>query len=486
MLAFRRTFYVEEERNEQYADLYKAVTNSLRETLASLFPAEEAETLFDNWPGIEDQAEGEIRLKVSEWAPAAGQASRLLETELEIGSAGESWRIKLVVGQPEIGPVVVYEEVYWQGTGREIPLADYPDVISFLRHFSVKNIEGHSSSVIPLRKNKVQNFISFLQSPDRQLSVVYYAMQRRLPDCTQPEAERVQEKLWGLAYVVEAQDRDTVEQFNNLLDTHPTFFGALRLYMPYYQSSDSSWQHSFWPCKREPEEVIHEVLNRVARESVLTEPNSTVVSLREQRRNFARNEALKLKQEAIRLRSDSNDAKIWEELAAEREDQYVALEEGKKELEAMTVRLQDEVRRLNWQLNKRWQYNEDAIEKKEQEVTPRLFLSETAMEYFDSLAPSERNHWEQHLFPKLLQRELRNAQSETLSHSKNGSAFVYPRSRSNNGRRVIYFPKSDDVYVCEIFTASDHDKYNDLRTNGIDRNDYTDFQELEITNETDQ
>ncbi len=71
---------------------------------------------------------------------------------------------------------------------------------------------------------------------------------------------------------------------------------------------------------------------------------------------------------------------------------------------------------------------------------------------------------------------MREAQSVPVSGPL-GSAWAYPRSRTGDGRRIIYFPQDDHIFVCELYPATAHDDaYNRARVEGVDAAGYSDFQ----------
>ena len=481
MLAFRRTFYVEKANETEgeitkYEDLFQAVSESLQTTLVELLPDDWNETVVDGWPNIHRKGDdGRPQLEMSLWEPKSGQAPRLLEMTLEVSD----WRIELAIGQSGDN-VVIYEKAHWAGPGREIPLSDYPELVRFLRPFEARNIEGYKAKVIPLRKEKVQDFIDFLKSPDRQMPVVFYTSPHRTSECNQPKAKQVQEQLWGLAYVVEAQDRETVDLFNQFLSSHSTYNGAIRIYMPRFQPSDSSRHHPFWPCNK-GERAFQEILSDVARESILSGLSDEIASLRKRREEYQRNEAIRLRQETLRSRQTQVDSHEWEEMVTELDKQCQQLREEKELLEAETATLRDKNRQLEWRLRQQWKTQDDL----QQETTeaPQLLLSEKAWDQFRSMSPDEQRYWERHIFPKLMDQELRDNQSEPISGSKGDPTWVYPRHRTHDGRRVVYYKKSRDVYACELFPANEHDQYNRLRNEGPDRETYVGFSPWTVNEE---
>lgn len=111
-----------------------------------------------------------------------------------------------------------------------------------------------------------------------------------------------------------------------------------------------------------------------------------------------------------------------------------------------------------------------------------LLLSAEARQQYERLDGNEQDYWERHIFPKLLDPELCDRQSESIE-GPNGTCWVYPRSGTAAGRRVIYYRDDEDVYVCELFAShKDYDKdYDRFRTayrgTGIDRERYGSFRE---------
>jgi len=481
MQAFRRTFYLEEEHNQQHADLYSDVIESLKMTLGSLLPSE---IWLATWPQVEVEDDaGAVALRVSSWPNEPRSQKRLtdvaLELSLEMETGSGRWHIELAIGQPEIGPIVVYEEVSWFGQGRELPLADSPDIIQFLQPFKVANIEGYTGGVIKLPRTKIDAFVRYLQSPERMVPVVLYVSECSNPDETQPCIEDVHQKLQGLAHVVHIPDNASVNTFNYQLETHPAFRGTVRLYLPGFQPSDSKWQHPFWPCRREPKEVFHELLNHVVRESLFLGPESTIETLRMQREESIRQETARLRQQTLEAKIAQGDVNLWQTLAEEYSQENDALTSEKNQLLSELDALRDQVRQLNWRFRTLC-YGESLDEEALEDATPSLYLSDDAMKSYESLPPSEKKYWGEHVLPKLMNKELREHQSERLSKTTGGSVWVYPRKRTNDGRRVLYYVTGEDVYICELFESNDHDRYSRLRTLGVDKDDYADFVSLNL------
>jgi hypothetical protein len=72
---------------------------------------------------------------------------------------------------------------------------------------------------------------------------------------------------------------------------------------------------------------------------------------------------------------------------------------------------------------------------------------------------------------KLLHPQSRANQSELVHFAGGGACYIFPRSRTCSGRRIVYSLHGLEVRVCEIYTS--HDDYEKARTIGWSESDYT-------------
>jgi chromosome segregation ATPase len=87
---------------------------------------------------------------------------------------------------------------------------------------------------------------------------------------------------------------------------------------------------------------------------------------------------------------------------------------------------------------------------------------------------NEIEQWEG-LFSK-----IKNPNKRSLQERPNGDGWVYPFSRSSDGRRVMYLREKKEITIikiCEIFrTHDDSKKYDEIRTEGMDVKRYIGLQ----------
>jgi hypothetical protein len=155
----------------------------------------------------------------------------------------------------------------------------------------------------------------------------------------------------------------------------------------------------------------------------------------------------------------------------EKERDY--LREENARITTENSRLEHENRNLRWRINNAWQRVRQEKPEDEESVTNLIFLSGKAYEQYRSFDTNEKGYWDEHILGKMLDEQLRDGQSEAV-HGPNGTCWVYPRSGTASGRRLIYYNEGNNTLICELFPKHDS-RYDELRTQGVDRDAYDDF-----------
>ena len=305
-------------------------------------------------------------------------------------------------------------------------------------------------------------------------------------------------ELMGLAIVIRFEQA-TQDPFDDAMGPHRCYNGAIRLYMPGYQETDRHWLHPFWQRTADSGEVKREIADRVARESVMTQDSPALEALKRHREEQLRSEREALRGRALeeaqaRLEAEQSIEAYktyFNELASEIDELRAAnqtLHEIRSKIEAALGQSNDEVRQLRWRLNQRWSLEPDEPVDLTSDVQTVILLSRHAQSAYHSLDEAERDYWDKHLFSKLTEPEQRDNQSRPVRSRNSGKpCFVYPSSRTADGRRVIYYCEENEVRICEIFTSAQHDRdYDTLRDEGVDRDVYDGFADLKelLVNDT--
>lgn len=394
------------------------------------------------------------------------------ELKARLRRGHHDWEIELALGFHNREYLILGEKWHTQTTARAVPYEDLPTLTAFLKHFETWNADGREAfRVMFLDRTRVDAFADFLSSPTRQLPVVLIAPRPQEED--RDLAYRLRDALYGLGHVVLLRP-NAVESYCQVMPDHACYDGAVRLYMPGYRPTDRAWLHPFWRRHTDPEELRRELVDRIARESVFQDEHEVLADLRRQRDEAERRLADRLRREKLeeeRQRLRAQDAEeTWRALAEDYRRQAEELEAQNNQLLEELRQSQGEVRRLRWQLNQQWGQEEPAPPSA---PSPQVWLSAQAQETYRSLDESERAYWDKNVLPKLREPALRDNQREPVSGKGSRDCFVYPRGRGADGRRVIYYEQEGGVFICELFTAEQHDReYNTRRTQGIDSDAY--------------
>ncbi len=452
----------------------ETVVGSVQVLLAQLekvMAAEAGVESLPEWPeGTWPHAEGRL------WQSETDEEG-LWELRARLQRHAYDWKAELSLGYTHT-EMILGETWHLEIANRAIPYEDMPPLTVFLKDlkdFPIFNVDGlEALGVFSLAPARVTAFADFLASPTRRLPVVLVSP--RPGEQHRQFARDLRDVLYGLSHVVILKP-EAQKTYGEIMAAHPCFDGAVRLYMPGYQPTDKAWLHPFWPRDTDPAELRRELMDRIARESVLQDDPEMLTDLRQRRATSERREAERLRRAKLEAEQQAQkDVEFWRQLAEAWERENKALNAENEELERELAKSRDEVRSLSWKLHGlRWHRNRQW--KSEEETSPsttgQIWLSQRAWARYESLDNSERDYWDRHILPKLGQPEQRNAQREPVSSKGDRDCFVFPRGRSGDGRRVIYYEQDGDVYICELFTAAQHEhEYETLHNRGLDPQAY--------------
>ena len=484
MLALRRNFDLSKADAAEAMQVYEAILNDLHDSIRDRMGL--GADALEGWPAGEWTTDTQSAT-CNQWKQDAESPLALFEFTWRERPPRGTWLLDMAIAKDEAR--VVVEEVWRvEKTGRAIPYEDLPPLTNILTKFQVQNVDGmEAAKVFVLGADSVEKFKNLIESSSRQLPIV--VLSPRANGQEQPIARKMMKQLTGFAHVFrilpEAQDR-----YHALMSSHDCFQGAIRLYMPGYQPADNQWLHPYWRQSVAQLEVSREIIDRAARESLVADANFVIKYVRDQQGESLRRETERLRRQAL----EETQARLKMEQSIEGYERYLdeltmandALRMDNQTLAEETSRLRDElhrkqneIRQLNYRVTGMWGATEGEVEEAV-EATPRLLLSSQAQETYRSLGDDERSYWDKHLFPKLLELGQREHQTEPIKNKGNSKpCFVYPRKRTGDGRRIIYYREVNDVHVCEIFTSAKHDRgYKPLRDHGVDRDAYDGFVDL--------
>jgi hypothetical protein len=468
MSIFSRTLYIYPESDSQAGDIYATVCQLLQSRVAGQF----ADVEMTDWPNGRCQDQN-ITVEYDEWKSKTVDSNRLIRVTLRWTSNDLPWEVDVHIAAKGADTVIVTET--WRLTTYQ-PKVRYdqmPELLDFLTAYPCKNEDGYlAGKLYTVSRQRIESFVAFLQSPERRLPVILIS-----PRTTYDRAQTVMPKqlaarLWGLAHVIRLKNNSAVAYLSQMLPAHSCYNGAIRLYWPGFSQDDPPGKHPY-KLPSDQDGAVSELFSRLAEASSrLFGRNMEIVDLERQREAEYREEArrsLALARQQIEVEKNIEE---YIELYQFLEQEY---NEQKQELDD----LRSENRSLRWRLNSVWQT--PATIDTEEETKPCLWLSGLAAEKYLPFDAGETAYWDRNIFRKLLNRQQRESQSERVKTHGGEPCFIYPRSQSAAGRRVLYYCQDEDVFVCAIFKGNDHDgEYARLRKEGVNREMYTDFQSLDV------
>lgn len=477
MLALKRLLHFTSQNNNSGLTMFDQLVSDLQVSITQRLALDPDE--LNGWPEGRWAVDAK-EAKASQWQDDTQYRSRLLELDWSESVDGCIWRLKLNLACSAAGPIIM-EETWWADTTRRaLPYEDLPAVTQFAGRLEPLNRDGlPAAKALVLGADRLNAFREYLLSPTRALPVVVFSP--RINGEERALATELAHQLMGAAIVLRFEST-TQSRFDEIMAPRSCYKGAIRLYMPGYQVTDQQWRHPYWQTAVDPIEAKREIIDRVARESMLLDQHPEIVQLRERRDQSRRSEAEALRRQA---REDKH-ARLKAETSAEEYQRYFdvlaqdndELTGDNEALRALIREKDDQIRQLEWRINQQWSKSIDYSEATPTEEKGTILISRQAQTAYSALDQDERDYWDRQLFPKLLQPELRNNQTRKMK-SKGAPCFVYPRKRTADGRRVIFYCDESNVFVCEIFTGAQHDSdYDRLNTTGVDREAYDGFVDL--------
>lgn len=486
MLVLKRYFDFEAADAFDGLSIYEGLLGELRVTVAEHLGISTND--LPSWP-IGEWSSGSQSATGTEWRPETG-SMRLLELTWQDDRPDYPWNLQLTLGCGDSGNVTLGEVWSVEASNRSLIFDSLPKITQFLVPRKPLNADGYiATQARGLRPDRIKAFCEYILSPTRTLPVV--VVSPRGDGQERAVSDEFARDLMGMALVIRIELK-AQDAFQDAMDPHCCYRDQIRLYMPGYQATDKQWVHRFWSRTAGHAEVKQEITDQVARESVIAQKSSFLEDLHwrwnEQlrsesaaARDVARQEArarLKAEQSIETYESYINelDSKV-DELQADND----ALREYRATLETQLGKKDDEIRQLHYRLRRSWDSEGDDVGGQQSELDVAIMLSRQARDAYLALDGKERNYWKQHIFPKLRSPEQRNNQMASIkSTTDGGTCFVFPRSRTGDGRRAIFYCEEDEVRICEIFTSAQHDRdYKQLRDEGVDRGAYQDFTVLE-------
>lgn len=479
MLVLRRSLRIYPEEPQSLSDCYGALHRDLESEVCAWLDLSAPLAEWPNGTWKKDRHS----ITCWEWSAGPQLPQKLLRAEFQQDRGSFAWEATASIGCNGEEALLFFEEWRLSTYKRSIPFQEMPPLFGFLAGYLCKDEDGLiANSPYIVSAERVARFVEFILSSARRVPVVLLTPSERSTEYGIPDSAAFARKLQGPAHVVRLQDGTAVGDFGALLPRHRCYDGAVRIYWPEFAPTDTAEAHPFrprWHWERYGKEAIARwIFERLAQESLrLFGKNEGIRYLEKLQMERERTQQDLLRKKAIeqatlRLKAEQ-DAKEFVQLYEELEQEKNSLQQQNTELEKELNRVNDEVRKLRWQLNSAWQYRE--TRSAEDEPKQYLYLSDKAWKRYESFDSDERDYWNQHIFSKLLHEQRRQHQSEPVS-SHNGTCWVYPRSGTGDGRRLIYYCDGTSVYVCELFLSAEHDdRYKEARNRGFDREEYDGF-----------
>lgn len=472
MSILRRSLLLYQVDNSDTPALYQALHDDLQREVAGWLTTDTED--LAGWPSGSWQ--NDIRVaRGTEWKVESGPP-KLLQLVLQQQKADDAWEVDFLMGQKSDDLVVISEDWRTSTYRRDLPIHAMPDLFAFVTRYECKNEDGYlANRYYSVDPERVEAFVEFIQSPERHLPIILVSPLPTSPTDSLVDCGELARKVRGIAHVTRLRNNVAVGQLISLLPDHSCYNGAVRLYWPGFSRTDSLDAHPFWLPRVKPDEVKKQLFEQLARESPrLLGQNADIDHLKWQKEESQRHLERTTFKEALKRIEAEQDAREFTELYQLIEKERDELQARVEYLEQQNADLRDQMRGLRFRVNSAWQRGERASTIDEPSV--RVYLSAKAQAAYAALDQSERSYWDEHLWYKLLDSQMRDNQSEPI-HGPSGPCWVYPRSGTADGRRVVYFCEDDDVYVCEILPASEHDgRYRELRDRGVDRSSYVGFE----------
>jgi len=417
MIILRRSLLLYREDNQDLTDLYQSLRRDLKEDVAHWLALPGGSEALSDWPSG-TWGDDTHSAECSEWITGFGGAQRLLQLALRKRELEYEWEIDSIMGRKGDDLVVVSEDWRISVYRHHAPVDEMPELFAFTTKYRCKNEDGYlANTCYTVSEGRVRAFVEFIQSPERRLPIILISPLPYGSKTVPIDHREISHKVRGLAHVIRLQDAAAVDQLRSLLPHHSCYGGAVRLYWPRFRPKDRPSLHPFWRRSEDPSAVEKDLFGILAKESPhFLGPNTDIAYL-ERLKNEQHREAQRRSQntaiEAVKRRMEAErDAEEYVQLYEMIERERNEFKQRLDELEEENERLRDDNRRLSWRLATAWQRDEDLATTNEESV--HVFLSEQVQGKLASLDNDERSYWNEHVWWKLLDKQLRDSQSEPV------------------------------------------------------------------------
>jgi hypothetical protein len=472
---FRRVLTLHRRPNcDAASDVYELASVLLSERLGTLLGA----AALAQWPSINWRNDHEC-LVVNEWQSEAGALTRLLIIELQHTNSCGKWRVQLLLGTTSTDYAVVEESCRLDPAPAQFPLHEAPDIVEWTKQFACFDIDGMRTGVCySVKKSRAAELRKFLlqSSEERRLPVILVTPNG---NGTIPlDYRRLAQLVCGAAHVMmldKDSDRKTGAWKNSdISDAHPCLGGAVRIFRPGYSPRDLDNVHpKYMPhgqqLRTQDKLELLDQVSILAGASMCSDP--LLQQLQQRRQGELDEKVQQSKHQALlaQLSREQEQSGFWEQYATDLEtERDRAVAERNRTQQDLTA-AHDENRRLRFKLQG-MRTPQSAAATGDAADRPYVTLSRQAAQALNGLDPQARGEIESGLLRKLTLEALRENQSEICNLGKNGNFYVYPRSKTNGGQRVIYLLNGAEVRVCELYAH--HDVYERGRKQGWTHSDY--------------
>jgi hypothetical protein len=383
------------------------------------------------------------------------------------------WLIEVKIASNCNVEAIWQEECSLNPTPAQLPAFAMPNLRSCLADYACFDIDGMRTDVTyTIGRGSLEKLRSFLESTreERKLPIVLVSPQSGIfPYALDYHA--ITRLVCGTAHVMRL-DAEHEWSTRNAALVHTCYGGAVRLYLPGYRRTDGWKVHPFWiptAHKISAEDQLL-LINEVATYTAAMVPEHPLFRQIERCQNDELSE-LRLHEavHAIKSQIQAQTEVEWEKFFDTLETEYSRVRAELTSVTADNRRLSDEVRRLQYLVNNQWSITE--LPTSDDTATSYPTMAGRAADTYLGLDNSETEEID-NLLVRLLRVELRENQSEVDHFVDGGPCYIYPRSRTAAGKRVLYILNGSEVRICEIYTS--HDTYEKARTIGWVSTDYND------------
>jgi hypothetical protein len=396
----------------------------------------------------------------------------MLTIHLRLRQSGLDWLYLLQLGCTSPEEVIWQEECRLDPTPAQFPVLSLPDLQGCLSQFDYYDLDGMRTGVAyTINKDKLAKFRGFLEAPgnERRLPILLVSPQAGIFPFS-VEYRALAKALCGVAHVM-CLDAKHAWGAREACVQHHCYNGAARIYWPGYSHQDSWNVHPYWlPTEHrikveDQERMLNEAVTFYSATAV---EHPTLVQLRRRMQDEETSQRLReLIQQNRQLVTVQEETK-WVEFFDSLQSGYDGLVCERDFLRAENDRLHDEVRALHFRLNTQWTVTE-APTATTSDKLPHPTMSERAADTYLGLDGSELDQVDK-LLERFLRTEARENQCDSDHFVDGGPCYIYPRSRTGSGRRILYLLNGAEVRICEIYTC--HDAYERARTTGWRKVDY--------------